>query len=88
MADISYLSASGGHIFVISYSGGKFFGGHVRDIFGGQLSAAGGFLSAAGGFLSAADNCPPIVRQCFKIIADKVHDRNFGGLFFGGLSAS
>ena len=81
MADISYLSASGGHIFVISYSGVQFFGGHVRAIFGGQLSAAGGFLSAA-------DNCPPIVRQYFKIIADKVHDRNFGGLFFGGLSAS
>ena len=57
------------------------FGGHVRDFFGGQLSAAGGLLSTA-------DNCPPIVRQYSNIFADKVHHEIFGGLFFGGLSAS
>ena len=87
------LSASGGHL--------SANGGHCppKELSGGLSGGQKNLADMSAIFLadnrprpadsmSAADNCPPIVRQRFKNLADKIHRGLFGGLFFGGLSAS
>ena len=80
------LSANGGHCPPTELSGG--LSGGQKNL--ADMSAI--FLAdnrpRPADSMSAADNCPPIVRQRFKNLADKIHRGLFGGLFFGGLSAS